>query len=57
MPTYDDLIRLAKLCVLQARGTLNKETAVALCEMAEEYYQRADALKVETEKRARQKVA
>jgi len=57
MRTYDDLIRLARTCELQARGTINDETAAALRQMSDEYCREAATLKVESAERRPSKVA
>jgi hypothetical protein len=37
MPTYKDLMELAKICARQARATTDKSVATVLLEMAKEY--------------------
>jgi len=47
MRTHDDLIRLGQVCEQQADATLNEDTAAALREIGERYFQQAAALKAE----------
>ena len=39
--SYEDLVKLAKICVLQARACVMPEAAAELRHMAKEYQQRA----------------
>ena len=44
MPTYEDLVELAKICTRQARAAADKSVATVLLEMAKEY--QAEAVKI-----------
>jgi hypothetical protein len=44
MPTYDDLIELARICLKQARETADPAVADELRRMAEDYRRRAAEL-------------
>jgi len=44
MEKYEDLVALARICVRNARGTMNKETAEELRRLAREYQERAGTL-------------
>jgi hypothetical protein len=48
MPTYEDLLELAKICTRQARAAADKSVATVLLEMAKEY--QAEALKIDSSK-------
>jgi nitrate reductase assembly molybdenum cofactor insertion protein NarJ len=41
MPTYTDLVELAKICARQARTTSNREVAQELRRLAKEYQKKA----------------
>jgi hypothetical protein len=44
MPSYDDLVELARICLRQARQTANPAVADELRRMAAEYERRAAGL-------------
>ena len=44
MPTYDDLIELAEICLRQARAAKSRAVAAELRRMAKEYQKRAAEL-------------
>jgi hypothetical protein len=44
MPTYKDLVELARICLRQAHTVGNSEVSAALSRMAQEYAQRAAEL-------------
>jgi hypothetical protein len=46
MPTYEDLVELAKICARQARATTDQSVATVLLEMAKEY--QAEAAKFDS---------
>jgi hypothetical protein len=48
MPTYEDLVELAKICTRQARAAADKSVATVLLEMAKEY--QAEAVKIRQRK-------
>jgi hypothetical protein len=48
MPTYEDLVELAKICARQARAAADQSTATVLLEMAKEY--QAEAAKFDSSK-------
>jgi hypothetical protein len=50
MPTYEDLVELAKICARQARAATDKSVATVLLEMAKEY--QAEAAKFDSSKRS-----
>jgi hypothetical protein len=41
MPTYKDMVELAKICVRQARAAPNREVARELRRLAKEYQKKA----------------
>ena len=51
MPTYEDLVELAKICARQARAAADKSAATVLLEMAKEY--QAEAAKIRQQQIAR----
>ena len=48
MPTYKDLMELAKICARQARAATDESVATVLLEMAKEY--QAEAAKFDSSK-------
>ena len=48
MPTYEDLVELAKICARQAQAAEDKSVATVLLEMAKEY--QAEAVKIRQRK-------
>ena len=44
MPTHEDLAELAKICARHARGATNKDLAIVLWKMAEDYQSEAAKL-------------
>jgi hypothetical protein len=44
MPSYDDLVELARICLRQARQTENPAVADELIQMARDYQRRAAML-------------
>jgi hypothetical protein len=44
MPTYNDLVELARICLKQARQTANPAVADELRQMAKDYQRRAAVL-------------
>jgi hypothetical protein len=48
MPTYEDLVELAKICARQARAAADESVAAVLLEMAKEY--QAEAAKFDSSK-------
>jgi hypothetical protein len=44
MPTYDDLVELAEICLRQARAAKSRAVAAELRRMAKEYQKRAAEL-------------
>jgi hypothetical protein len=46
MPTYEDLVELAKICARQARAVTNESVATVMLEMGKEY--QAEAAKFES---------
>ena len=48
MPTYEDLVELAKICASHARDATNKDVATVLWKMAEDY--QSEAVKLDSGK-------
>ena len=48
MPTHEDLAELAKICARHARGATDKDLAIVLWKMAEDY--QSEAVKLDSGK-------